>query len=101
MTYAQKEFRPAVHKASPKFFAEPLTKIESMPSMFSRGSANISSFHKEMSAFHMAYTFITQSSQDIARHPINAEFESAVSDVTCCSMSLLDEVIEFELAKTI
>ncbi|CEG37466.1 FOG: Zn-finger [Plasmopara halstedii] len=52
------------------------------------------SYHDEMSGFHMTYAFATKISQGTA---VASAMEPTVSG---CSISVLDEVIEFELTKS-
>lgn len=82
----------------------PLTKLEPGPApVYSPDSVELSSFQDELSAFHMAcelpvQPFIARPPRDMTAAPIA---ESAVSDIARCSMSVLDEVIEFELTKNV
>ncbi|CAH0485591.1 unnamed protein product [Peronospora farinosa] len=81
--------------------AGPLTKLEQVaPPVFSPDSVELSPFHDELSVFQMTCEFPMQ--PFISRpHDMNPFMESAVVDITRCSMSVLDEVIEFELTKNI
>ncbi|KAG7392730.1 hypothetical protein PHYPSEUDO_014217 [Phytophthora pseudosyringae] len=79
---------------------EPMAKLEPVPPVFSPDSVELSSFQDELSAFQMACDPPEQ--PFIARPPRSmAVVESAVSDIARCSMSVLDEVIEFELTKNV
>ncbi|KAG3178050.1 hypothetical protein PC128_g16591 [Phytophthora cactorum] len=102
-------FMPANHIAlapSPHMIptAEPLIKLESVPPpVYSPDSVELSSFQDELSAFHMAceppmQPFIARPPRDMAAATM---VESSVSDIARCSMSVLDEVIEFELTKNV
>ncbi|CAI5741904.1 unnamed protein product [Peronospora destructor] len=81
--------------------AGPLTKLEQVvPSVFSPDSVEPSSFHDELSILQMTCELPMQ--PFISRpHGMNPLMGSAVVDITRCSMSVLDEVIEFELTKNV
>ncbi|KAL3660165.1 hypothetical protein V7S43_014697 [Phytophthora oleae] len=102
---------PADHRTAPSphmmAAAEPM-KLERVPPVFSPDSVELSSFQDELSAFQMAceppvQPFIARSPRDMVHSTTTTDHmvEVAVSDIARCSMSVLDEVIEFELTKNV
>ncbi|OWZ19232.1 hypothetical protein PHMEG_0006543 [Phytophthora megakarya] len=78
---------------------EPL-KLEPVPPVFSPDSVELSSFQDELSAFQMMQHFHARAPRDMGS-TTDPMVESAVGDIARCSMSVLDEVIEFELTKNV
>ncbi|KAH7460419.1 hypothetical protein PRIC1_006906 [Phytophthora ramorum] len=80
-------------------------KLEPVPPVFSPDSVELSSFQDELSAFQMACEppapFIVTRPRDMVTTTTESLVESAVGDIARCSMSVLDEVIEFELTKNV
>ncbi|KAG6580041.1 Zinc finger protein [Phytophthora cinnamomi] len=80
-----------------------LAKIEPVPPVFSPDSVELSSFQDELSAFQMAceppeQPFVSRP-QDLV--PPEGSHPQSLSEIARCSMSVLDEVIEFELTKNV
>lgn len=93
--------RPAVHAEmpSPQLLAagDVLHKVEPVAPVFSPDSVEMA-FHEELSAFQAAQ-FV--SARPFTADPYQPVTEGHVGDVGRCSMSVLDEVIEFELTKDV
>jgi len=90
----------SLNHASPQLLpAEPLQlKLEPVPPVFSPDSVELSSFQDELSAFQMACEPPVQLQ---LRHAATVDTMADAGDIARCSMSLLDEVIEFELTKDV
>uniref|UniRef100_M4BDW1 Wilms tumor protein homolog n=1 Tax=Hyaloperonospora arabidopsidis (strain Emoy2) TaxID=559515 RepID=M4BDW1_HYAAE len=74
-----------------------------IPLVYSPDSVELSSFHDEMTAFH---TMDGPPSEVLMARPRDMDprmvgLEPTVGDVSRCSMSVLDELIEFELTKNV
>ncbi|CAH0482057.1 unnamed protein product [Peronospora belbahrii] len=81
--------------------AEQLTKIGPVSPVFSPDSAVLSSSHDELSsAFQMTCEPFLQCFISKPRD-MDPMVENVVGDIARCSMSVLDEVIEFELTKNV
>ncbi|KAG7398946.1 hypothetical protein PHYBOEH_010051 [Phytophthora boehmeriae] len=82
---------------------EVMPKLEASASpVFSPDSAEMA-FQDELSTFHTNYDS-TQFAPSLRPHGMNhghAMGDATVTDISRCSMSVLDEVIEFELAKNV
>uniref|UniRef100_A0AAV1VAF9 Wilms tumor protein homolog n=1 Tax=Peronospora matthiolae TaxID=2874970 RepID=A0AAV1VAF9_9STRA len=74
-----------------------------IPPVYSPDSVELSSFHDEMAAFHTTDgpPFEVLMARPREMDPRMVALDPTVGDVNRCSMSVLDELIEFELTKNV